>query len=108
MTRCADRAAVVRDLDGGGSVVCFRFVAGVAGGGVGGDGGVGDGGDGVVGGDARCARQILASSQCATGRDVKVHLLLVKGANALPGCVEGVGMVCSRQLSVVVRKGGIG
>jgi hypothetical protein len=40
--------------------------------------------------------------------DVKVHLLLVKGANALPGCVEGVGMVCSRQLSVVVRKGGIG
>ena len=54
MTRCADRAAVVRDLDGGGSVVCFRFVAGVAGGGVGGDDGVGDGGgDGVVGGDAR-------------------------------------------------------
>jgi hypothetical protein len=50
----ADRAAVVRDLAGGGSMVCFRFVAGVAGGGVGGDDGVGDGGgDGVVGGDAR-------------------------------------------------------
>jgi hypothetical protein len=32
----------------------------------------------------------------------------VKGANALPGRVEVVSMVCSRQLGVVVRKGGIG